>query len=424
MVFGNSISDEHHACSQFFKEGISGFWIEEVISKEGKQYWLHIKVNFARTIGIGEYCLMPYTITNMKKSIKAVSKLLEQLKLESENADFGEWKLERLDTGFDVEVSCLLLYMILLDKSLNVKALKKQCKRKHFVPANPNVCESIRFGNDSYTYNIYIKIADLINKGIAITPEIQKEVANIIRVERQNHLSALKQLLPTRTVKDLASKKTMEDILKTLIADMEAFWGRGSYYSALGIITKFGENLDIKTIVSALGVFTKSSLEAEYSQYTPEIKALFQEYGILPTGIRREDEQLYQVSEIKGLYDMITECYKVVEKRAYHIFPVPHLCSDGRYKAGINFNMVNDTRKQPVSITGRTLEEYEQKVWRELLRVWCVNLKYHCNHNMSISDLMKKSTSDIMRFSKVVKSKRVKVILKDDIEKLKVKNFA
>ena len=423
MIFGNSISDEHHACSQFFKDGISGFWIEEVTNKEGKQYWLHIKVNFARTIGVGEYCLMPYTIVNMKKAIKAVSKLLKQLKLDNGNADFAEWKLERLDTAFDIEVDYPQLYMILLDKSLNVKALKKQCKRKHFVPANPNVCESIRFGNVSYIYNIYIKMADLVNKGIAITPEILQEIANIIRVERQNDLSALKQLLSTGKVKDLVSKETMENILKTMIVDLEAFWGKGSYYSAFGIKVKFGDSLDVKKILSALAVFTKSSLEAEYSQYTPEIKAVFQEYGILPTGIRRKDEQWYQISEIKGLYDMVTECYNITEKRAYHVFPVPHKCSDGRYKAGITFHQVEDTRKQPVSIAGRTVEEYEQKVWKELRQVFAINLKYHCNHNMSIPDLMKKSGEDMMRFSKVVQSKSVKTLIKDDMEMLRVKRF-
>ena len=423
MVFGASISDEHHACSQFFKEGISGFWIEEVTNKEGKQYWMHIKVNFARAMGVGEYGLMPYTIVNMKKAIKAVSKLLKQLKLDGGNADFGEWKWERVDTGFDVEVDYPQLYMLLLDKSLNVKALKRQCKRKHFVPANPNVCESIRFGNASYIYNIYIKIADLINKGIVITPEILQEVANIIRVERQNDLSALKQLLPTGKVKDLASKETMENILKTMIADIEAFWGKGSYYSASEIKAKFGVGLDVEKIVSALGIFTKSSLETEYSQYTPEIKALFQEYGILPTGIRRNDEQWYQISKVKGLYDMVTEYYSVTEKRVYHAFPVPHRCSDGRYKAGITFHQVEDTRKQPVSIAGRTVEEYEQKVWNELKKVFATNLKYHCTHNMSIPDLMQKSADDMMRFSKVLKSKSVKTLIKDDMEKLRVEKF-
>ncbi len=49
--------------------------------------------------------------------------------------------------------------MSLLDKSLDVNANKRKCVKKPFTPVNPNVCESLRFGNDSYVYNVYIKLA-------------------------------------------------------------------------------------------------------------------------------------------------------------------------------------------------------------------------------------------------------------------------
>ena len=81
MLFGTSFPDEKNACSQFFQEGIPKFWIKEVVNKAGKKYWLYLKINMARAIGIGEYCLMPYTVLNVRKMQKAVSKVLKKLKL-------------------------------------------------------------------------------------------------------------------------------------------------------------------------------------------------------------------------------------------------------------------------------------------------------------------------------------------------------
>lgn len=422
MLFQDSFPDEAHACSQFFTNGISKFWIEGVVNKAGKRYWLHIKVNMARTISIGEYCLMPYTVSNIKKMIKAISKILKKLNLDDRNTDFGSWKWERLDSAFDVEVDYPEIFISLLDKSLDVNVAKKQCKRKLFTPTNPNVCESIRFGNASYVYNVYIKLADLINKGIVITPDIHNEVDNIVRVERQNLLSAVKQLLPNCEVKELASNRTRDAILKALIEDIEAFWGKGDYYSSNEIITRFSRFPEVIKLIPLMVAFTKNSLETEYKLYTSDIKKIFQEYGIMPVGICKNDAHKYQIREIKGLYNMVTNHYTIQDKRSYHVFPVPHPCSDGRWKAGITFHKINDTRRQPVSIAKSTLEAYEETVLNELKLAYVTNVKYHCSVT-PIPELKDKSADDIMRFYQVVKTKSVKEKAKRFIKNMNLKKI-
>lgn len=407
LLFGTSFYDEHHACSQFFKEGVSKFWIEEVVNKAGKKYFLHLRVNMARACGIGEYCLMPYTIQNVNKAIRKISKILKQLNLQSDNANFGKWKLERFDSVFDSEQPFPELFMSLLDKSVNIKAHKKQCKRKTFTPVNPNVCESMRFGNDSYDYNIYIKLAELKNNGVTITPEILKEVINIVRIERQNHTSAIKNLLPNGLVKDLALASVRDAILKIMVMDIEAFWGKGNYYSAHEISREFGETPDIKQLIFVMAKFTKSSLENEYNLYTPEVKQQFQDYGIMPVGICKDDAKNFEVHKINGLYTTVTDTYPIQDKRVYNVFPVPHLCSDGRQKAGITFHMVNDTRPQPVSIAKSTVEAYEEAVLNELKKAYVTNIKYHCSVAL-IPELKEQSADDILRFYQVVKTRSVK----------------
>ena len=421
MLFGTSFPDEAHACSQFFQDGISKLWIEEISSKVGMKYWIYVRVNMARAVGIGEYCLMPYTMPNVKKMIRTVSKVLKKLKLQDGNADFGEWKWERFDSAFDVEVAYPELYLSLLDKSLDVNAYKRKCVRKPFTPANPNVCESLRFGNASYVYNVYIKQADLTNKGIIITPEILQEVQNIVRVERQNQSSAIKQLLPNSLVKDLAFVRAMDGILKVMVDDIEAFWGRGAYYSSYEIKAKFGSNLEVQKLVPTMAAFTKKSLEDEYVLYTAEVKKVFEEHGIMPVGILKEDVAKYQIKELQGLYEIITTYYSVAKKRVYHVFPVGHWASDGRFKAGITVHKVNETRKLPLTIWGHTVEEYEEKVLQELMTVYATNVKYHCANNKSIPDLIEKSADDILRFYQVVESKDVKAKVRDYIKKMNLK---
>lgn len=36
IIFGTSFPDENHACSQFFKEGVSKFWILQRLKKRFK----------------------------------------------------------------------------------------------------------------------------------------------------------------------------------------------------------------------------------------------------------------------------------------------------------------------------------------------------------------------------------------------------
>ena len=422
MIFGTSYPDEAHACSQFFSDGISKFWIEEVVNKAGKRYLFYIKVNMARAIGIGEYCLMPYTVSNINKMIKRISKLLKKLDLDDRNVDFGSWRLERFDSAFDTSVDYPEVFISLLDKSLDVSVAKKQCKRKLFTPTNPNICESIRFGNSSYVYNVYIKLADLINKGIVITQDIHNEVDNIVRVERQNLLSAVKQLLPNCEVKELASNKTKDAILKALIEDIEAFWGKGDYYSSNEIITRFRSFPEVIKLIPLMAAFTNNSLETEYKLYTSDIKKIFQEYGIMPVGICKNDAHKYQIREIKGLYNMVTNHYTIRDKRSYNVFPVPHPCSDGRWKAGITFHKINDTRRQPVSIAKSTLEAYEETVLRELKLAYVTNVKYHCSV-APISELKDKSADDIIRFYQVVKTKSVKEETKRFIKNMNLKKI-
>ena len=416
LEFDKGIYDEKIGCSQFFNDGISRFWIEKVVNKKGLMYFLHFKLNMVRVVDCGQYCIMPYTKSNIRKLIKNVSKILKKLKLNAWNSDFGEWQWVRFDSAFDVENDNPELFIKLLDKSLNVNAYRKQCSRKYFVPINPTVCESIRFGNDSYIYNVYYKLAELKNKNINITAYIQQEVENIIRIERQNHRIAVKQLLGKGLIKELESNKTRTNIMQVMIKDIEAFWGKGNYYSGHQIMEKINKIENRQELLEAITAFTKNSLESKYELYTADIKKLLQQNKIMPVGITKEDIQKYQISKIDGLYKIINDAFPIQYKRMYREFPVPHECADGRYKVNITlYFKSNDKNKKTITIAKPTLEKCELAVFEKLKSTYVANINSPIN-SKEITELINKSADSILRFYKVVKSKSVKAKVREYIK--------
>lgn len=216
----------------FYQDGITRLWVEEVKGKKPR-YYLHIIINFSRVLGTSNYKAMPYTRCNIKKVFTAINKVLKALPLSDSNAVFQDWTTVRFDSVFDIYEKHTELLMVLLNRSVNLSDRKKRCKR---IPiygktTQESECQSLRFGNNSFTYNIYRKLVEIQDKGKSITEEEKEEVQHLLRIERQNHQDAVKKLLPNMKASDLATSKVHDEILKTMIDEMELFFGRGDYLS-------------------------------------------------------------------------------------------------------------------------------------------------------------------------------------------------
>lgn len=222
----------------FYRDGVTRIWIEEVKGKKPR-YYLHIVVNFARALKMSNYRIMPYTAGNVRKVFTVINKLLKALPLSNNNAVFQDWTTVRFDSAFDIYEEHAELLMILLSRSVNLSDRKKRCSR---IPIKSKTvqeseCQSMRFGNNSFTYNIYRKMEEIQDKGKPITEE-KAEVQNLLRIERQNHHDAVKKLLPNMKASDLATSKVRDEILKTMIDEMERFFGKTDFYSWIGITAK------------------------------------------------------------------------------------------------------------------------------------------------------------------------------------------
>ena len=162
VSLGLKPSDTVEKYDGFYKNGLTEVTIEEnerryqdKASGEWKSsttYMLVVKLNFARAISLGNYCLMPYTTGNMNKIIKAVSNTLKQLGLDGDNRDFSGWTVERVDAAFDIQEPDTEGFMNLLIQNLNIGA----SGRKKLAVRTQVENESVGFGNNSYTWNIYV----------------------------------------------------------------------------------------------------------------------------------------------------------------------------------------------------------------------------------------------------------------------------
>lgn len=418
-----SLVDETH----FYEKGITKLWIEEIHSKQGVRYYLYMRINFSRAIGTGDHRIMPYSIANVKKAFKAINRILKILSLSDKNNKFSEWTADRLDIAFDVSEQNASLLMYLLNCSLDLSDPHKKCKRVPIPNRQPEqlLYESMRFGNGSYVFNIYVKLTEVLykarEKGVAVTQAEIEEVRHIVRIERQNHGDAVKKLLLHRKVGDLTTDKVRENILRVMIDEVGLFFGKGDFYSWKGIERAYlpKHEADIRLISDAMKQITNGSLESAGHVYTKEISDIFAKLGLSPVGIKKDDAERYGVDWIQGIHSRVNAEYpRPPDKRQYNIFPVPHQTkNDGRIGANITFYSISNGKKT-VSIRGNTLEDYESKVFRKLSETYLINRQYLKSDDIGKHDMLMKSADAVKRFHRAAKTMATKRSAEQFIERV------
>ena len=209
---------------------------------------------------------------------------------------------------------------------------------------------------------------------------------------------------------DLVISKVHDDILKTMIDEMKIFFNRGDFYSWKRIIEKYypEHESDICEIKDVMTQITLHSLETAQEIYTKEIRTIFDKLGLSPVGIKKEVVEQYGIDFMQGIYSRIIAAYpRPPDRRQYNSFPIPHQTGDGRFKAAITLYNADSGRKR-VQVAGKTLADYENKVFSKLVSTYIANQTYLESNNSAQKDLALKSADSIVRFCKVAKTTAVK----------------
>lgn len=392
----------------FYEDGITKLWIQEVPGKMKPRYYIHIILNFTRASGSSSYAAMPYTTGNVKKVFSAVNKTLKLLHLSDENRKLQDWTVARFDSAFDIYEENTLLLIQLLNRSLNLGDTRKKCCRLPITGKTPqeSMSQSVRFGNSSYVYNVYRKMEEILEKQKPYSESEKEELLHLLRVERQNLENACKKLLPNGKAGDLEKANVREGILKTMIDETALFFGTGDYYSLQKIKETYfpDHEAEIRLILNAVLEITRHTLEKARNIFTKEIADTFEQLGLAPVFIPEQ----FGADFMQGLYSRIVKAYpRPPDKRRYNSFPIPHRTGDGRYKATITLYQADGIRKQ-LSVAGRDMEGYEQKVLQKLTRVYLDNRKYAEQHSTANHDFYEKSADSVCRFCKAAKTKEAR----------------
>ena len=164
--------------------------------------------------------------------------LVKILQLDVRNCKSRKWTLVDLHCGFDIRIPDADIDKIpFIIRAMN-RSLSLDIRNSCWLPKNAvhlngqEKYESLRFENTLYTYNIYHKYQEIINKGIVVTPQGLQEAKNTIRIEMQiNSQGVGKKVGSPQEFGLLESIAISNRLLQMVCRDMKTFFGTGAYVS-------------------------------------------------------------------------------------------------------------------------------------------------------------------------------------------------
>lgn len=205
----------------------------------GFQYSVELEINVVKLLNKAEVSMAEISPANAKEMYAKVDDyLVKILQLDVRNCKSRKWTLIDLHCGFDVRVPDVDIDKIpfiirAMNRSLDLDN-QNHCRIPHNAMHlnGPEKYESLRFENNYYTYNIYYKYQELVNKGIVVSPQGLLEARNTIRIEIQMSSPGVnKKVGSPQEFGLLESIAVSNKLLQMVCKDMKAFFGSGAYIS-------------------------------------------------------------------------------------------------------------------------------------------------------------------------------------------------
>ena len=224
--------------------GIKNICIEKQLKwrggqANGFQYSVELEINVVKLLNKAEVSMAEMSPVNAKEMYNKVNDyLVKILQLDVRNCKSRKWTLVDLHCGFDVRVPDADINKIpFIIRAMN-RSLSLDNRNSCWLPKNAihlngkEKYESLRFENTLYTYNIYYKYQEIINKGIVVTPQGLQEARNTIRIEMQiNSQGVGKKVGSPQEFGLLESIAVSNKLLQMVCRDMKTFFGTGAYVS-------------------------------------------------------------------------------------------------------------------------------------------------------------------------------------------------
>lgn len=224
--------------------GIKNICIEKQLKwrggqANGFQYSVELEINVVKLLNKAEVSMAEMSPANAKEMYNKVDDyLVKILQLDVRNCKSRKWTLVDLHCGFDIripdaDIDKIPFIIRAMNRSLSLDNRNSCWLPKNAVHLNgQEKYESLRFENTLYTYNIYYKYQEIINKGIVVTPQGLQEAKNTIRIEMQiNSQGVGKKVGSPQEFGLLESIAVSNKLLQIVCRDMKTFFGTGAYVS-------------------------------------------------------------------------------------------------------------------------------------------------------------------------------------------------
>lgn len=396
-------------------------------------YILLLQINLGKLLKISNVRMVALSKGNNKKLIKTLENVFKfELVLSPKNSIVGEWTLNRLDCGIDVYIENSMIevmaeYLKLMNKSLNL-CNNRNCKLIEYkgFEENKALYESIYFGNESYTYNIYSKLAELTNKYEELSERQKEEAEGILRIEKQMFGKGVANGVGSpQKLSLLFDESVVQKIITTITKDIKLFFGTGTYvklHDAYKKIEESKHSTEYKAVlkrmlrefsINGINFIIKNEIEQEYVD-EKEVKKQIQKcikdiemLGISPVCIvEGQISRLGDIENLKGIYDLLIENSvikpeKKIKAQFGKIYEDEDHC---RYRCNVSYHNADGERIRK-SMANKEKSILEDSILNELIKVHKNNLEVTQGNDISRKLIIENTIRDISNFRTTIERK-------------------
>lgn len=451
-IFGLQIN-QMLKTTAYYQKGINQIEIIENSYPDGNggykaSYTLVLQINPSHMLNISKYKILPATQRNINKMIAKLTTILSNdFHLSLSNHDSRNWKIERIDFAFDIKVQNAPIMIRILNYALKVN--QKNCTRIFFKCPFPEraIYQSVRFGNNSYRYNIYDKLQQLNDDNYSLTPTEQVYFKDIIRIEKQIIDKGVNNCVGTPKYLSLLQNKTViEKIKNDMLRELRLFFGTGTHVTyqlaiqtiknsnfdsvlhnqmiqAITFISKFGMDKAIDE-VSNHAMQNKLNSEAELKTFSTLLQDI-ESLGISPSGILLQESIQINSNTLSNINDLLPS-YNSNLKIPRRKLPFGKIYLDRnnhRYKCNFTIHPL-DKGSDRESYADVDRDKLEQKILNKLIDVYKKNLfSLSSNYTSYQAKIIQKSRQDITNFGKVARCSEVRKHINIELFRLQMEEI-
>lgn len=413
---------------------------------------MEIQINIGRLLRKSMVSMVVLNNKSVSDIIRRLNSILKNdFRLNMKHCDAGKCHISRLDCGIDLKLGTdnpivLREYIKLLHDSFDVTNPRKVVYSNYKTQKSFDDIkyESITLsapgevtGEQRYKYNIYYKLLQLTSVGTPTTEEI-KEIANVIRIEKQIYDFG-KVTRKSNKLSSLLDEEITENLMDGVRNDMVVLFGMGDYLSesdALSIIYNSDYSDAVQEKLSyAFTMISKAGYKAYYNMElglleklnapTDEVEKKKKELKDIRKKLEKIGISVASTSVIgatKNINTLIEEqCLKTKKPRKKSKFAtireITEASGKTRFKCNPSIHLFDGSTTRPsiASSTGGTKEECEEKVLLKIKQVANENLKKVGNDDRAKMDCYEYAIQDLTAYKTVVESQRIKRMIDSGI---------